>query len=474
MSYYEMVYGTNMFGNPSTSYFNAINGVTPIVVTTVGNTATISHADSGVTPGTYNYGGFTVNAKGHITAATFAPVPMYNLTVQDEGVLVDTTQTMNFTGVGVTVTDVAGVATVNIPGASSGPVWQPLTQGSYYGYDGSSVNTLGVGYNVHVDPAAEQSILIGQDGYLRANASLAVAIGDVADAGNEEDIAIGANATTGNDAGTRRTAIGSLVSITTSDSTTGVGSRLSCTTSANTCLYGASTTSSNSPTAAAFGKGITLTNATNAAVVGQGTSVTAVDSSGLGQGQTIANTNCVVFGKGATTTTNNEVAFGTQTTLRMPSLSQASSGTATYPLLWNSSTKVITADNALYLASWASYTPTYTNLSKGNGVVEARYNRLGGLGLVYIQFTIGGSTSITGAFDISLPAVLSTSPTQAYSGTAGYYDSDVTTYSTGLCYPQGNNNKVIPVTTAGVQWNATTPITWAAGDIFYMQLWYRV
>lgn len=57
----------------------------------------------------------TTDQQGRITGVTLA-TPTASVEVEDEGTPVVTTGTLNFVGAGVTTTDVAGVATVTIPG----------------------------------------------------------------------------------------------------------------------------------------------------------------------------------------------------------------------------------------------------------------------------------------------------------------------------------------------------------------------
>lgn len=83
--------------------------------------------DTTVTPDTYgdatNVPQLTVDAKGRITGVTNVPISGGSgstLDFEDEGTPVVTASVVNFTGAGVTVTDVAGVATVDIPGGSGG------------------------------------------------------------------------------------------------------------------------------------------------------------------------------------------------------------------------------------------------------------------------------------------------------------------------------------------------------------------
>ena len=56
-----------------------------------------------------------------------------------------------------------------------------------------------------------------------------------------------------------------------------------------------------------------------------------------------------------------------------------------------------------YHLGWSSYTPTFTNLTLGNGTLVAKYIQLGKLVTVEFELTFGSTTSITGVPEISLP-----------------------------------------------------------------------
>ena len=85
---------------------------------------TLNLSDTAVTPATYgdasNVPQITVDQKGRVTGVVDVPISFSGVDVEDEGVAVVTASTLNFVGAGVTATDVAGVATVTIPGGGGG------------------------------------------------------------------------------------------------------------------------------------------------------------------------------------------------------------------------------------------------------------------------------------------------------------------------------------------------------------------
>lgn len=84
-----------------------IAATTPIVVSASTGAVTISHADSGVTPGTYN--SFTVDAKGHITSASNQ---LTGHVIQDNGVSMAQRTNLNF--IRMIVQDNAGGNATNV------------------------------------------------------------------------------------------------------------------------------------------------------------------------------------------------------------------------------------------------------------------------------------------------------------------------------------------------------------------------
>jgi hypothetical protein len=124
---------------------------------------------------------------------------------------------------------------------------------------------------------------------------------------------------------------------------------------------------------------------------------------------------------------------------------------------------------------WAFWTPTWTNLTVGNGTVEARYVRVGKTVICSIRFTMG-STSVMGpdpAFTLPVPASPRfTAPTTRHNlgslyvedaGVAGYL-GDITSESSTHARPR--------IASAAGTWLTSAPITsaqpmvWAVSDFF--------
>ena len=56
--------------------------------------------------------------------------------------------------------------------------------------------------------------------------------------------------------------------------------------------------------------------------------------------------------------------------------------------------------------NWTSFTPSWTNLTVGNGVVSAAYSRFNKILFVRVYFDFGSTSSLTGALQMTLPASL--------------------------------------------------------------------
>lgn len=113
-----------------------------------------------------------------------------------------------------------------------------------------------------------------------------------------------------------------------------------------------------------------------------------------------------------------------------------------------------------------SFTPSWRNLSVGNGVAVGRWRLLpGGLVGVNYELTIGTTTSITGSVGVAAPAgapaparVSSLSATYEDSGSRYYIGSAVniaTLTRFELMHSESGNQGQV---------NSTAPFTWAAGD----------
>lgn len=130
---------------------------------------------------------------------------------------------------------------------------------------------------------------------------------------------------------------------------------------------------------------------------------------------------------------------------------------------------------------WKTWSPTYTNLTIGNGTTLARYLEMPqGVVLLRWNFTLGSTSAVGTNPTISLPVpAVSTYVAASESvGTVVMLDSGVRRYE-GKAYI--NSSTVLGLhqssaslaTTAQASINATAPMTWVATDAFFVTAWYE-
>lgn len=117
---------------------------------------------------------------------------------------------------------------------------------------------------------------------------------------------------------------------------------------------------------------------------------------------------------------------------------------------------------------WTTWTPSYTNITLGNGTVTARYQQTGKTVSFFISLTFGSTTSITGTFPgFSLPVTAAASFNQFL----GYItDAGVGTFNatidcnTSTAYPCAmSSSGAYSVSTYAT---TTVPMTWTTSDAF--------
>lgn len=119
---------------------------------------------------------------------------------------------------------------------------------------------------------------------------------------------------------------------------------------------------------------------------------------------------------------------------------------------------------------WQTYSPSWTNVTVGNGTVAAFYTQIGKTVLYKISLTFGGTTSITGNARVSIPITSVTYPLYSTLGTGAMNDGGgaarpiyhnwATTTSAEIFYTSNS-------TTFGFV-TSTTPATWTNGDILFL------
>jgi hypothetical protein len=134
--------------------------------------------------------------------------------------------------------------------------------------------------------------------------------------------------------------------------------------------------------------------------------------------------------------------------------------------------------------AWESYTPTFTNVTTTGGTIDAKYVAAGKLHIVRLKFTLGASSAVTGTPEFTLPNAVSMNA--AYIGTltigAGTF-FDVTpgdAYVSLVAPVTGSANKARmlfqSITGTTVRFGgatASSPFTWASGDILQCQFMFE-
>jgi hypothetical protein len=129
--------------------------------------------------------------------------------------------------------------------------------------------------------------------------------------------------------------------------------------------------------------------------------------------------------------------------------------------------------------AWNSWTPTWTNFTVGNGTVSASYKQIGDTVDIKMIVTLGSTSAVSGDVDFSLP-VTAVSPSSITSigntlsrdvSVGNFIDGRVGTFS-------ATNVKFYTVEVSGSvlrlkALSATSPFTWATGDIMTLSARYE-
>ena len=122
------------------------------------------------------------------------------------------------------------------------------------------------------------------------------------------------------------------------------------------------------------------------------------------------------------------------------------------------------------VGNWETFTPTWTNLSVGNGTSTGRMWRNNGTLFLDVNILFGSTTSVSGNIGFTLPNSLnSVLPSTNFfkAGVVDAYDADNSANrKQGSAIMSGSTTSVIfsYAGSGGTTWNASTPFTWANGD----------
>jgi len=127
--------------------------------------------------------------------------------------------------------------------------------------------------------------------------------------------------------------------------------------------------------------------------------------------------------------------------------------------------------------NYADYTPTYSSFTLGNGTVVAKQAQSNNTVHTYGRITLGSTSSVSGAWEISLPtAVAFTS--LGYQGFCSYLDASASLLYVGwMNFGIGGGAVFRPRSLTASQIyagdiGAGTPFTWTTSDILYWNVIY--
>jgi hypothetical protein len=136
------------------------------------------------------------------------------------------------------------------------------------------------------------------------------------------------------------------------------------------------------------------------------------------------------------------------------------------------------------IGTYTAYTPTFTNLTVGNGTSSARFSRVNNVVNYHGYFVLGSTSSVTGAINLTLPVT-----GNAIYGTINgipmgdleMFDTSAATWFKGELFSISSTTatRTRIWTTSGTNVinnsspSATAPFTWATGDQLLWNITYE-
>lgn len=148
-------------------------------------------------------------------------------------------------------------------------------------------------------------------------------------------------------------------------------------------------------------------------------------------------------------------------------------------LLVDSSTSTGVKWASIGLGAWTSYTPTWTNITIGNGTNNFKYNQIGKSVWVMGELTFGSTTSITGGPVFTLPVTASSLlSADSQFASASFLDSGTENYLGIVRLTATTTGNVRAMNVGGtyartVIVDGSTPFSWTTNDKICFSFWYE-
>jgi hypothetical protein len=120
--------------------------------------------------------------------------------------------------------------------------------------------------------------------------------------------------------------------------------------------------------------------------------------------------------------------------------------------------------------TFQTWSPSYTNLTIGNGTVTSRYGTSGKFTFFEWTLTFGSTTSISGSPEITLPTTPKNTGYSMWQGNIGYLDAGTNIYFGHINIAPATSKIILYVDRANqthleyAGLDATTPFTWTTND----------
>lgn len=143
---------------------------------------------------------------------------------------------------------------------------------------------------------------------------------------------------------------------------------------------------------------------------------------------------------------------------------------------WDATFPVVFPDVA-----WTNWTPTYTNITVGNGVTTARYFKVGRWVVFELKFVLGSTSSMgtNPTYTVPITAASRYTLNIEHYGDISIFDTSVPAIYSGMSFTSTTGIGLLGVYNASGTYTTITgftsaiPMTWATGDAFSVKGWYE-
>ena len=141
--------------------------------------------------------------------------------------------------------------------------------------------------------------------------------------------------------------------------------------------------------------------------------------------------------------------------------------------------QVLTAAELNAIGTATAFTPTWTNLTVGDGTVTANYWQINELVFWKVELIWGTTTSASGNVEIDYPVAGGSTFSNAVGGSVQFDDNNSTDFFGVLYRNNTARARIVALNVAGTYatqtaMTATVPFTWTSTDRLLIEDWYTV